>query len=400
MGQKLENISFFKTSSYQVNKKLILFGAGLVCKKFLKNFDKSKILFIVDNNKSLWSTKFEDIEIKNPKKLKGLKNIEVVVMTTSFVDVINQLKKINNSLSVRISDYLKDLINIEYLQNLKKKFLISSGLPSVNKKNQGGGLYEIILRGPKYNIKKVYSGTVHGILKIKSGFAISDSTNGIILLDKNYKIKKRGNYSLNTRAHGIDFDYQKNVFYVACSNTDKIKIFSKSLKFLDSISISDKFEKYNLPQHHINDLCIVDRNLYVSMFSLSGNHKRNIYDGGVYEICLETKKIKNKLFGNLTMPHSIKYLDESFTILDSLKGDLVVGNNNVATFPGFSRGLSYDGDYYYIGQSRNRNFSIINSNKNNVSIDNSILIFDNKNKISRNLLLPYGISEIHEVIAL
>ena len=398
MGLNLDKIIFFKTSQYNENKKLILFGAGLVCKKFMNNFDKSKILYIVDNNESLWTTKFEGIEVKSPKKLKGLKNTEVIIMTTSFVDVIKQIKNINQTLSIKVSDYLKDLINIEILQSLKKKLLISSGLPTMSDKNSGGGLYEIDLQGSKWNLKKVYSGTVHGVIKIDDEFAISDSTHGVILLDKNYKIKKKGKYPLNTRAHGITHDKKKNFFYVACSNTDKIKIFDSNLKFIDTISISDKFEIYNSPQHHINDLCIVDQNLYVSMFSLSGNHKRNIYDGGVYEISLKTKKVKNRLYGNLTMPHSIKFIEENFTILDSLKGDLVIGNNVTATFSGFSRGLSFDGTYYYIGQSRNRNFSLINSKKNAVSIDNSIVIYDKINKIYRILLLP--ISEIHEVLVI
>ena len=46
MGLNLDKIIFFKTSQYNENKKLILFGAGLVCKKFINNFDKSKILYI------------------------------------------------------------------------------------------------------------------------------------------------------------------------------------------------------------------------------------------------------------------------------------------------------------------------------------------------------------------
>lgn len=396
MGLSLDQINFFKTSHYKNDNKIVLFGAGLVCKKFIKNFDKSKILFIVDNNDSLWTTKFEGIEIKSPKKLRALKNIEVIVMTTSFVDVIKQIKSINQTVSIKVSDYLKDLINIEKLQGLNKKFLISSGLPPLNDKNSGGGLYEIDLQGPKWNIKKVYSGTVHGVIKIADQFAISDSTHGVILLDKKYKVKKRGKYPLNTRAHGIAHDKKNNIFYVACSNTEKIKIFNYNLKLIDTISISNKFKIHNSPQHHINDLCLADGNLYVSMFSLSGNHRRNFYDGGVFEIDLKTKKINNRLYGNLTMPHSIKFIEESFTILDSLKGDLIIGNNIIATFSGFSRGLSFDGTYYYIGQSRNRNYSLINSQKNNISIDNSILIYDKKNQISRNLLLP--ISEIHEVL--
>ena len=100
------------------------------------------------------------------------------------------------------------------------------------------------------------------------------------------------------------------------------------------------------------------------------------------------------------MPHSIKYIDGTFMILDSLRGDLVVGSQKIASFPGFSRGLSKDKNFYYIGQSRNRNYSIINQNKNNISIDNSVLIYDPINKFSRNLYLPNSISEIHEVLAL
>jgi len=399
MGLNLEKVVFFKNNEIKNFEKVVIFGAGIVCQKFIKNFDKSKILYIVDNNSSLWGTKFEDIKIVNPKNLQKLKkNIKVVIMTTSFTDVIKQIKSINKSLTLRVSHHLANLIKIEYLQSLKKKFLISSGLPATKKKDTGGGLYEVNLQGLNWSLRKVYSGIVHGVIKIKDGFAISDSNNGVILLDRNYDIKKKGSYPLNTRAHGIAFDEKKKYFYIACSNTDQIKVFNNNLKFLYSISISEKFKKYKLSQHHINDLCIVNRSLYVSMFSLSGNHRRNVYDGGVYEIDLNSKKIKNKTYGNLTMPHSIRYINNKFVILDSLKGNLVIGRKSVATFSGFTRGLSFDGRYYYIGQSRNRNFLLINESKSNTSIDNSILIYDIQNKIFRNLYLP--ISEIHEVLVL
>lgn len=398
MSLNLDSINFFKPSQHKSNKKIILFGAGLVCKKILNNFDKSKVLFIVDNNKSLWKTKIEEIEIKSPQKIKSKKNIEVVITTTSFADVIKQIKKINHNISIKVSNYLKDLIHIEFMQNLKKTFLVSSGLPSNNNEKFGGGLYRVELNGLKWNLKKVYSGAVHGVIKIRSGYAISDSTHGVILLDKKFKIKKKGKYPMNTRAHGIAFDDKNKKFYVACSNTDKIKIFNNNLKLLDTISISDKYDKYHAPQHHINDLCILDQKLYVSMFSLTGNFKRGLYDGGVFEIDILNKKNTNKLYGNLTMPHSIKNFDGQITLLDSLKGELLVGKESLVTFSGFSRGLSFDGNYYYVGQSRNRNFSLLREKKDNISIDNSILIYDINNKISRNLYLP--ISEIHEVLTI
>ena len=58
-------------------------------------------------------------------------------------------------------------------------------MPANKNKNGGGGLYEIKLNGESWSIKKVYSGTVHGVIKYNGGFAISDSVNSIILLDKN-----------------------------------------------------------------------------------------------------------------------------------------------------------------------------------------------------------------------
>ena len=84
MGLNLDNINFTKTENYKNKKKLILFGTGIVCKKFLSNFDKSRVLFIVDNNKSLWGSKFEGIEIKNPNSLKNLKKAEIVIILYSY----------------------------------------------------------------------------------------------------------------------------------------------------------------------------------------------------------------------------------------------------------------------------------------------------------------------------
>lgn len=402
MGLNLDKIDFFDNNNTPKDKKIIFFGAGTIVKKFVNNYNKSKILFLVDNNKKLWGSKYEGVDVQSPDELKKIKHkdITLVIMTTSFIEVIKQVKNINKNLKITVSHYLKDLINIEYLQYLKKKILISSGLPAHKNKISGGGLYEIKLDGENWSTKKVYSGTVHGVIKYNRGFAISDSINSIILLDKNYKIKKKGSFPLNTRAHGIAFDDVGKNFYIACSNTDSVKVFDTSFNLVQTISISNKFKKYNSPQHHINDIFIKNQNLYICMFSLSGNSKNNIYDGGVYEIDLKNINNIKTIYGNLFMPHSIKFINGSFAILDSLKGDLIVGSQKIASFPGFSRGLSFDENFYYVGQSRNRNYSIINQNKNNISIDNSVLIYDPKNKFSRNLYLPNSISEIHEVLVL
>ena len=54
---------------------------------------------------------------------------------------------------------------------------------------------------------------------------------------------------------------------------------------------------------------------------------------------------------NLTMPHNISLINDKFHILDSLNGNLLTNNFTVqGTFPGFSRGLDFNGKYYFIGQ--------------------------------------------------
>ena len=59
--------------------------------------------------------------------------------------------------------------------------------------------------------------------------------------------------------------------------------------------------------------------------------------------------------------------------------------------------IKYDGVYYYIGQSRNRNFSKNIGLSNNISIDAGIIIYDVITKVSRFLQLPARLSEIHTI---
>lgn len=84
-------------------------------------------------------------------------------------------------------------------------------------------------------------------------------------------------------------------------------------------------------------------------------------------------------------------------MLDSLRGNLMNGDKKIlGTFPGFSRGLDYDGRYYFVGQNKNRNYTKNFGSSNNISLDNSIVIFDSTNKISKSLPLN-NISEIHSI---
>lgn len=99
------------------------------------------------------------------------------------------------------------------------------------------------------------------------------------------------------------------------------------------------------------------------------------------------------------MPHNVSYFEGSIHVLDSLPGHLGFNNLSVqGTFPAFTRGLSYDQGYYFIGQSKNRNHSKVIGVSNNISIDCGIIIFNSELNVSRFVQLPYSIGQIHHIM--
>ena len=135
------------------------------------------------------------------------------------------------------------------------------------------------------------------------------------------------------------------------------------------------------------------------MFSYSGNFNNDIFDGVVLEIDIKTGKVFRPVIQDLWMPHNISYISGNLTVLDSLRGGLRQNNaQEIGVFPGFTRGLDFDGTFFFIGQSRNRNFSKTFGVSKNISIDTSIIIFDPVTKVSRSISLPSKLSEIHSVL--
>ena len=135
------------------------------------------------------------------------------------------------------------------------------------------------------------------------------------------------------------------------------------------------------------------------MFSRTGNWQNDVFDGCILEFDIETKENLGPIKENLWMPHNIQMIDGSLHVLNSLTGELLANNFQViGKFPAFTRGLDFDGIYYFIGQSRNRNYSKNIGVSKNISIDAGIIVFDEITKASRFLQLPPKISEIHSIL--
>ena len=134
------------------------------------------------------------------------------------------------------------------------------------------------------------------------------------------------------------------------------------------------------------------------MFSLTGNWKRNSFDGGIMEVNLITGEMK-PIINNLTMPHSVTCDETGLKVLNSFKGTFLGNNFDViATLRGFVRGYDSDENYYYLGESKNRNFSRMSTGRTPVSIDTKITIINKAFGFCRSIYLPNPISEVHSII--
>lgn len=384
-------------------RKIVLFGAGDIAQKTYRIIKDFQISFILDNSQNLWSTTDDKISLKirDPKIIKKKsREYFIIICTTSYREVANQLKDFGYELDKDfiVSPILNDLRTIDEIEQLEQNLIFSSGAPSFPNKLYGGGIYLLELKKFKWSYSKKIDGNCYGIIKYKSNFIGIDQNLGIFEFDKNFKILRSKKLPSFSRPHGVTYSSKYQEFYICCSYRDEILILDKNFKKKKIISISDKFKNLDIPSHHINDCEVNEDYLYVSMFSESGNWRLDVYDGCVLQIDLKKKKTDIAIVRNLWMPHNPKIFNGNFYVNDSLRGNLLGNNFNiVSNFKSFTRGLAHDGSYFYIGQSKNRNFSRNIGTSNNTSIDSGIVIFDEKSKISRFLQLSPHLSEIHSI---
>jgi hypothetical protein len=389
------------------NRKVVMFGSGNVADKTARLLTGYDVHAVADNAENLWGdTSLGNVQTVNPAFLKADNGSEfyVIICTTSFEEVSKQLVSYGliPSKDFVVSPIMNDLRIISELESINKKLMFSSGAPSQDSPLYGGGIYEMTIKDGEWNHEKKIAGNCYGIIKYKGNYISVDTDLGIFEFDDNYKIIRQGKLPVGSRGHGVAYCEANHKFYVVASYLDAVlEIDADTLEVLDQINISNKKENTGDAEHHCNDCLVVGTSLYVSMFSYTGNWKRDIFDGVVLEIDLTTKGKVAPIIEGLYMPHNIAFLAGGIHVLDSLPGYLRKNNASiVGQFPAFTRGLDFDGAYYYIGQSRNRNFSKNVGVSNNISIDTGIVVFDDVTKVSRTFQLPSKLSEIHSIVAL
>lgn len=391
-----------KTSFSQINRRVdrpvILFGSGNIAKKTYRKLGYERVAFIVDSSKNLQGTQFEGLEIFSPERVS--RDYFVIICSTAISDISKVLeqKGLTPNKDFASSPILNDLLAISELEQIQTTFYFTSGTATPPNAKYGGGLYRCEVSSTEVHLEKCYAGPCYGATAVGENLFFVDTDRGLIEYDGE-SFTLRTAFPDGSRAHGISYHAGSGQFYVACSYLDAVLTVQPDFTLGKSYNLSKKREQHGEPMHHCNDVLALGESVYVSMFSSTGNWKYDSFDGCIAEFDRITGDRLADVYQGLYMPHNIKYFDGALHILDSLPGHLRFNNFAVqGTFPAFTRGLDYKNGLYYVGQSKNRNYSKVMGLSNNISIDCGVIIFNPELHVSRFIQFPYTIGEIHAIV--
>ena len=376
------------------NKRIIFFGRGEWIRKSMSYLPENiKFDYIVDNNPYEHGEQQYSLITKNPDELKLEKEDEILVIitTTSFIEVADQLISYGLEAGKHfiVTPSLKNYKLIAPINSHDCTILFTCGDQANDEdESRGGGLYSISLQNPKP--KKLISGHCHGLVKGDDKYYLLDDSVGVRVL--NTKLKQVDSFELppKSRPHGIAYCAKRELLFIVLSGNDTIAVFStKNYEKVGEVVVSDKYEQLGVAQHHINDVCVFENSVYLSMISYSGNWIKNVHDGVIVEIDIDTLKLRGIVVSNLWYPHSPVMIKGNLCYCDSMNG--TVHNNNwktLASFNGFIRGIAHDGHYYYVGQSSHRYIDRIAGTSDNISLDTGIYLIEEESKITKFFAIP------------
>lgn len=399
-GKKYMEKIFKNSEVLSSSDVFILFGRGYVARKTFEILDLSKKkVIIVDNDPNLHGTKFinDDLTILSPKELDSTEKYIFIICSTSTGEIESQIKTEFPLSQIFVSPLLEKFAAMDAVSSIEFSLLFTSGAISNLNSKAGGGLYFISREDNNFEIKKLLTGKCYGLDYSEEKYYLSNHDVGIQILDKNFEIIKILPLEQGSQPHGIRKIPNQELIALGNSGTDEITIIDFNGLIVNRISLSNKKHNKNFPNHHINDILIKDGSIYASMFSISGNYKLGIFDGGILEFNLEKTQGFEIVKSGLKMPHNVEFIDNHICVNNSFQGEFLFRNlESKIQFPGFIRGLDHNGDFYFLGQSRNRNWNEFNDRR-VVSVDSAIHVVNKKSLLSTSFKLPPAISEIHAI---
>jgi hypothetical protein len=398
-------------------KKVVLFGRSddWVPKTILK-LEYVKEKYIVDSNPAYTGSPLKGLTVYLPDKLheenKG--DFYIIITAGPYQSVVDQLVEMGFTPGVDFccTPEIKDWGLLQEIREYEQNIIVAcSDYSEKGKKrysSMGGGIY--VCNTLKSDLEKVIPGHFRQLTRVedkiyvvefveKKIYVLSDKLEVLKILD----IERPGSGEREKpNACGIAYHPGKQWIFVANAGSDTINIYDrKDFNLLHKIHFSGKFNLIGDGQHHINDICIAEDTLYVSYFSLSGNWKRGILDGGISEF--DVNNItggSTPVVSGLWMPHSVEYLEGNLCYVNSMRGELYIGNQKYdGKFPGLMRGLAFDDRFYYVGQSEDMYMSRLFGVSDNIMVNAGVYLFDVSTKVSRFYSFPF-IMNVHDILIL
>lgn len=365
------------------NKKVYFWGASAHVKSTI---EKTGIVpdGIYDNNPAFQGVLMDGVLVSSFDKAQFSPNDSVIVITTgSYQSLVEQLAKFD-SIKAGENLFMTPVLNRmrlkERLFNVDVDLLITVPLPP----NEGGGLYEFNTK--KGTLTHHYSGESRALVKYDEGYLMCDGLSGLVCLDSQLRVENTIDLPKGSRPHGLAYSLSRKIACVVSAGRDSI-CFVDVLKshVVDEVFISEKCKQNGMnEQHHLNDIVFSEdeQELYVSMFSFSGHWRQEIFDGGVMSFDMKSLTFSNeKLFSNLWMPHTTSFVDNKLFIIDSMRGIPYLGSTRpLAKLPGFIRGMDYDDEFLYIGQSAHRYTDKLERFSENIQLNCGIYVLDVESK--------------------
>lgn len=391
------------------NKRVVFYGRSEDwVPKTLKMLCK-KPEYIVDRTLQYQGSLYKNIAVKAPDVLKteDKKSLFIIITSGSYESITPYLNDLGFQAGIHYSccpDYY-DLSILDHIRSYDRDLLISSSDYNDSQRARssqgGGGLY-------RYNTlsmekERLVEGSFRQVVNDSRGYfyAIEYVAQKLFILDSDLNVVETMPLDAPNYC-GIALSEKHNCLVLINASQDSITFLDKdNLQQIQRIYYSNKCNGGYESHHHLNDVCISDDSIYVSFFSHSGNWHKSIYDGGLSEFSFtDLEKGPTQLMFNLWNPHSPQIIDGDLAILDSMRGNLLIGNQKIeGQFNGFSRGLASDGRYYFIGQSESMYSSRLAGISKNLMLNAGFYLFDNKMKVSRFFSLPEHMN-VHDIVCL
>jgi hypothetical protein len=255
--------------------------------------------------------------------------------------------------------------------------------------NQQGGLYKLTLSEKKYEAKKVLNFECRGIAKYGQNLLVASNSEGLFLLDKELKIIKQKSVNPQLDLHGavVKGDYA----FIVETGTNSIGVYD-----LDKLDKVDEFSFSPFKDRdicHVNDLCLYDDRLLVSMFYYPDDKAA---DGAIVEVSLKERKVSAALYNSLKQPHSVVIQDSDVYYCISEGFQVFRNDKPIFKGMGYTRGLAVFNNTMIIGQSKTRNLTNLLKTHQNILYDCGVYIFNMDTRLTT--FIPIPSEEIYGVL--